>query len=102
MMGSIQDDNVLVDPSHSKIKILLKNCYITSMGKKKNIEAISKNAMKSQRASFRIEGIYISKKKQSKFVVRLFRNFNKNLLFQRLTMYLHLYSLIISTERRTL
>lgn len=63
MMGSIQDDNVLVDPSHSKIKILLKNCYITSMGKKKNIEAISKNAMKSQRASFRIEGIYISKKK---------------------------------------
>lgn len=63
MMGSIQDDNVLVGPSHSKIKILLKNCYITSMGKKKNIEAISKNAMKSQRASFRIEGIYISKKK---------------------------------------
>ncbi|MGM0458236.1 MAG: hypothetical protein ACQETF_12840 [Bacteroidota bacterium] len=33
------------------------------MKSKKNIESISRGAMKSQRASFRIEGIDISKKK---------------------------------------
>ncbi len=33
------------------------------MKSKKNIESISLKAMKSQRASFRIEGIDISKKK---------------------------------------
>jgi len=34
-----------------------------SASKKKNIDSISRNAMKSQRASFRIEGMKISKKR---------------------------------------
>jgi hypothetical protein len=33
------------------------------MDKKKNIETISRKAMKSQRASFRIEGLHIPKKR---------------------------------------
>jgi hypothetical protein len=44
-------------------KILLKICYIEGMDKKKNIETISRKAMKSQRASFRIEGLHIPKKR---------------------------------------
>jgi hypothetical protein len=34
-----------------------------SASKKKNIDSISRDAMKSQRASFRIEGMNISKKR---------------------------------------
>jgi len=44
-------------------KILLKICYIKVMEKKKNIETISRKAMKSQRASFKIEGLHIPKKR---------------------------------------
>lgn len=45
--------------------------------KKKNIEDISRDAMKSQRASFRIEGMNISKKRAEiirREVVKEFQN----------------------------
>lgn len=47
------------------------------MEKKKNIETISHEAMKSQRASFRIEGMRIPKKRAEQIrreVVREFQN----------------------------
>ena len=48
-----------------------------STPKKKNIDSISRDAMKSQRASFRIEGMNISKKRAEQIrreVVREFQN----------------------------
>ena len=45
--------------------------------KKKNIDSISRKAMKSQRASFRIEGMKIPKKRAEQIrreVVREFQN----------------------------
>ena len=48
-----------------------------SASKKKNIDTISRNAMKSQRASFRIEGMNIPKKRAEQIrreVVREFQN----------------------------
>jgi hypothetical protein len=58
----------------------LKFSYIASMklaSKKKNIDTISREAMKSQRASFRIEGMDIPKKRAEQIrreVVREFQN----------------------------
>jgi len=48
-----------------------------SVTKKKNIDTISRDAMKSQRASFRIEGMNISKKRAEQIrreVVREYPN----------------------------
>jgi len=48
-----------------------------SASKKKNIDTISRNAMKSQRASFRIEGMNIPKNRAEQIrreVVREFQN----------------------------
>lgn len=47
------------------------------MEKQKNIEAISRNAMKSQRASFRIEGIHISKKRAEQIRREVVREFQQ-------------------------
>ena len=48
-----------------------------SVSKKKNIDSISREAMKSQRASFRIEGMNIPKKRAEQIrreVVQEFQN----------------------------
>ncbi|MDZ7720417.1 MAG: hypothetical protein U5K72_16495 [Balneolaceae bacterium] len=48
-----------------------------SISKKKNIESISRDAMKSQMASFRIEGMNIPKERADQIrreVVREFKN----------------------------
>jgi len=47
----------------SKTDIVLEICYIEGMKNKENIETISQKAMKSQRASFKIEGLHIPKKR---------------------------------------
>lgn len=50
---------------------------MNSVTKKKTIDTISRDAMKSQRASFRIEGIDISKKRAEQIrreVAREFQN----------------------------
>jgi len=46
-----------------KTDIVLEICYIEGMKNKENIETISQKAMKSQRASFKIEGLHIPKKR---------------------------------------
>jgi len=48
-----------------------------SVSKKKNIDSISREAMKSQRTSFRIEGMNIPKKRAEQIrreVIREFQN----------------------------
>ncbi|MEX0610140.1 MAG: hypothetical protein WD016_09400 [Balneolaceae bacterium] len=62
----------------AKTEILLKICYFTDMEKKKNIEAISRKAMKSQRASFRIEGIHIPKKRADQIRREVVQEFKHN------------------------
>ena len=62
------------------LQFKLKFSYIANMKsvtKKKNIDTISREAMKSQRASFRIEGMNIPKKRAEQIrreVVREFQN----------------------------
>ena len=59
----------------------LKFSYIVvmkSVSKKKNIDTISRDAMKSQRASFRIEGMNIPKKRAEQIRREVIREFQNN------------------------